>query len=56
MASTSRLRCRSGNPRDPGQTSQFTIEKIEANVPIDPAEFKMPASAHAASAPAKKEY
>lgn len=45
-----------GNPRDPGQTSQFTIEKIEANVPIDPAEFKMPASAHAASAPAKKEY
>lgn len=45
-----------GNPRDPGQTSQFTIEKIEANVPIDPAEFKMPASAHAATAPAKKEY
>jgi hypothetical protein len=32
----------SGNPRSPGETSKITIEKIEANVPIDAAEFKMP--------------
>jgi len=33
-----------GSPRNPGETSKFTIEKIEANVPMDPAEFKMPAA------------
>jgi hypothetical protein len=27
----------------------MTIDKIEANVPIDPAEFKMPAAPSAAS-------
>ncbi|HXM42230.1 MAG TPA: hypothetical protein VN924_13335 [Bryobacteraceae bacterium] len=46
-----------GNPRNPGETSKITIDKIEANVAIDPAEFKMPAAAPAASpsAPPKKE-
>ncbi len=34
----------SGSPRNPGETSKLDIDKIEANVPIDPAEFKMPAS------------
>ncbi|MGA2133518.1 MAG: hypothetical protein ABSH50_14585 [Bryobacteraceae bacterium] len=33
----------SGNPRNPNETSKVTIEKIEANVPMDAAEFKMPA-------------
>lgn len=32
-----------GNPRNPGETSKMTIEKMEANVAMDPAEFKMPA-------------
>ena len=44
-----------GNPRNPGETSKVTIDKIEANVAIDPAEFKMPAGAPTSSAPAKKE-
>jgi hypothetical protein len=42
-----------GNPRNPGETSKVTIDKIEANVAIDPGEFKMPATASAASGPAK---
>jgi hypothetical protein len=49
----------SGNPRSPGETSKITINKIEANVPIDPAVFKMPAapaSPAASSAPAKREF
>ena len=33
----------SGNPRSPGETSKITIDKIEANVPMDASEFKMPA-------------
>jgi hypothetical protein len=33
-----------GNPRNPGETAKVTIDMIEANVPVDPAEFKMPAS------------
>ncbi len=45
-----------GNPRNPGETSKITIDKIEANVSIDPAEFKMPAAASAAPAPAKREF
>jgi hypothetical protein len=44
-----------GNPRSPGETSKVTIDKIEANVSIDPAEFRMPAVAPASSGPAKKE-
>ncbi|MGA2739296.1 MAG: hypothetical protein ABSG65_17885 [Bryobacteraceae bacterium] len=44
-----------GNPRNPGETSKVTIDRIEANVSIDPAEFKMPSAAPASSGPAKKE-
>jgi len=33
-----------GNPRSPGETSKLTIDKIEVNLPLDPAEFKMPAT------------
>ncbi|HTQ55742.1 MAG TPA: hypothetical protein VMI94_14845 [Bryobacteraceae bacterium] len=33
----------SGNPRSPGETSKITFDKIEANVPMDISEFKMPA-------------
>jgi hypothetical protein len=43
----------SGSPRNPGETAKVTIDKIEANVPIDPAEFKMPAAPAAASGQAK---
>ncbi len=43
----------SGSPRNPGETSKITIDKIEANVPIDPAEFKMPAAPSASSGQAK---
>jgi len=32
-----------GNPRSPGETSKITIDKIEANIPMEAAEFKMPA-------------
>jgi len=46
----------SGSPRNPGETAKITIDKIEANVPIDPAEFKMPVAASASSAPAKREF
>jgi len=42
-----------GSPRNPGATAKFTIDKIEANVPIDPAEFKMPAAPSASSGQAK---
>jgi len=31
-----------GNKRNPGQTAKITIDKIEANIPIDAAEFQMP--------------
>ena len=31
-----------GNQRNPGQTVKITFDKIEANVAMDPAEFKMP--------------
>jgi len=34
----------SGSPRNPGETNKTTIDKIEANVPIDLSEFKMPAT------------
>jgi len=43
----------SGSPRNPGETAKITIDKIEANVPIDPAEFKMPAIPSASSGQAK---
>lgn len=47
----------SGSPRSPGETSKLTIDKIEANVPMDAAEFKMPAVAPASpSAPSKREF
>ncbi|MGO4881900.1 MAG: hypothetical protein ACLP59_13890 [Bryobacteraceae bacterium] len=46
----------SGNPRSPGETSKITIDKIEANVPMDASEFKMPAGPTGASAPSKKEF
>jgi len=42
-----------GNPRSPGETTKMTIDKIEANVPMDPAEFKMPAVPSASSGQAK---
>jgi len=32
----------SGNPRNPGGGAKITIDKIEANIPMDAAEFKMP--------------
>ncbi|MGA2591498.1 MAG: hypothetical protein ABSH32_16380 [Bryobacteraceae bacterium] len=32
----------SGSPRNPGEGAKITIDKIEANVPMDAAEFKMP--------------
>ncbi len=38
----------SGSPRNPGETGKVTIDKIEANVAMDPAEFKMPAAPSAA--------
>lgn len=44
----------SGNPRSPGQTSKITVDKIEANVAMDPAQFKMPASGSAAPPAAPK--
>ncbi|HLY17108.1 MAG TPA: hypothetical protein VKR61_07775 [Bryobacteraceae bacterium] len=43
----------SGSPRNPGETAKITIDKIEANAPIDPAEFKMPASLAGAAGGAK---
>lgn len=46
----------SGNPRNPGETSKITIDKIEANAPIDAAEFKMPAAPGASSSQPKKEF
>ncbi|HTT65851.1 MAG TPA: hypothetical protein VMG35_28570 [Bryobacteraceae bacterium] len=45
----------SGNPRNPGQTAKITFDKIEANVPMDPAEFKMPAVRSGSSGQAKPE-
>jgi hypothetical protein len=44
-----------GNPRSPGDTAKITIDKIEANVSMDPAEFKMPAVASTSSTQPKKE-
>jgi hypothetical protein len=35
----------SGSPQNPGETSKITVDKIEANVPLDSAYFKMPAPA-----------
>jgi len=35
----------SGSPQNPGETSKITVDKIEANVPLDAAAFKMPAPA-----------
>jgi len=46
----------SGSPRNPGETAKITIDKIEANVAIDPAEFKMPAAPSAAAGQPKKEF
>jgi len=34
----------SGSMQNPGQTAMITIDKIEANPAVDPAEFKMPAA------------
>jgi hypothetical protein len=34
----------SGSPRNPGETNKVTIDKIEANAPMDAGEFKMPAA------------
>jgi len=38
----------SGSPRNPGETGKVTIDKIEANVAMDPAQFKMPVAPSAA--------
>jgi len=38
-----------GNKRNPGFRSKVTFDKVEANVAIDPLEFKMPAAPPAAS-------
>ena len=43
-----------GSPRNPGETGKITIDKIEANVAIDPAEFKMPAAPSASSGQGKR--
>lgn len=43
----------SGSPRNPGETAKITIDKIEADVAMDPAEFKMPAVPSASSGQAK---
>src|SRR5580693_4831622 len=43
----------SGSPRNPGETSKVTIDKIEANAAMDPAEFKMPAIPSASSGKGK---
>ncbi len=45
-----------GNPRSPGEVSKITLDKIEANIALDPNEFKMPVTAPHQSAPAKKEF
>jgi len=45
-----------GNPRSPGDASTITIDKIEANVPMDASEFKMPAGPAGGSALPKKEF
>jgi len=42
-----------GNPRSPSETSKITIDKMEANVAMDPAEFKMPVVPSASSGQAK---
>jgi hypothetical protein len=44
----------SGSPRNPGETSKVTIDKIEANAAMDPAEFKMPAIPSASSGKGKQ--
>ena len=38
-----------GKQQDPGDFSKVTIEKIEANIAVDPAQFKTPAAKPAAS-------
>jgi hypothetical protein len=43
-----------GSPRNPGETGKITIDKIEANVAIDPAEFKMPSAPSASSGKEKR--
>jgi hypothetical protein len=44
----------SGSPRNPGETAKVTIDKIEANGAMDPAEFKMPAMPSASSGQGKQ--
>ncbi len=46
----------SGNPRNPNESAKIAIDKIEANVPMDSSEFKMPATGSGASAQPKKEF
>ncbi len=41
----------SGPKSNPNQRTQITVEKIEANVPIDDAQFKMPAAPPAPAPP-----
>ena len=43
-----------GSPnQDPNSFAKITFDKIEANVPINPGEFKMPLATSAANNPAK---
>jgi hypothetical protein len=44
----------SGSPRNPGETGKVTIDKIEANVAVDPSEFKMPVMPSASSGQEKR--
>lgn len=43
----------SGSGRNSNETGKITIDKIEANPSLDPAEFKMPATSKPAGAPAQ---
>ena len=43
----------SGSPRNPNETAKVTVDKIEANIPMDASEFKMPAVPAASSGQAK---
>jgi hypothetical protein len=45
-----------GDPRNPGQTTKISIDKIEPNAPMDAAEFKMPATPGASATQPKKEF
>ena len=44
-----------GNPKeDPSSYGKVTLEKIEANVPVDPADFKMPTAGNTTPAGGKQ--